>query len=258
MPKHRVPFVILSVFVVNTWASAQVPDPSSKRTMWDHNGSVMYLIANGSSRELFYEKPRLGMVEAGAKTGSLLFRGEVRDGQYFGAAYLFNPQCGQVPFQVKGDILDNGERIVLTGMAPRIGRNCRAIASYSTTLEFRLLKPIADSPPSELQKVEEPKAEVSLMADNTLNTPSPPAPASASVSPPDNGIASPTKQVTANMARLPLDTPLPQHTERNELVRDDFENYASMGSVIIVVGALLFFFARQVLRKLVWRDKGFY
>ena len=101
--------------------------------MWDHNGSVMYLIANGSSRELFYEKPRPGMVEAGAKTGSLLFRGEVSNGQYSGTAYIFNLQCGQVPFQVKGAILDGGERIVLTGQAPRIGRNCQAIASYSTT-----------------------------------------------------------------------------------------------------------------------------
>ena len=68
MPKLRAPFVILSVLFANFWAYAQVPDPSSERTVWDHNGSVMYLIANGSSREIFYEKPRSGMVEAGAKT----------------------------------------------------------------------------------------------------------------------------------------------------------------------------------------------
>ena len=101
MPKLRAPFVILSVLFANFWAYAQVPDPSSERTMWDHNGSLMYLIANGSSREIFYEKPRSGMVEAGAKAGYLLFRGEVSNGQYSGTAYIFNPQCGQVHSTLK-------------------------------------------------------------------------------------------------------------------------------------------------------------
>ena len=141
MPKHGAPFAILSILFVGTCAYAQVPDASPERTTWEHNGSAMYLIAKGSSRELFYEKPRPGMLEAGAKTGSLLFRGEVSNGQYSGTAYIFNLQCGQVPFNVKGAILDSGERIVLTGQAPRIGRNCQAYAFYSTTLEFRLLKP---------------------------------------------------------------------------------------------------------------------
>jgi hypothetical protein len=254
MPKHSAPFVILSVLFVNTCLRAQVPDPSPDRTTWDHNGSTMYLIANGTSRELSYEKPRSGMLEAGAKTGSLLFRGEVSNGQYSGTAYVFNQQCGQVPFQVKGAILDNGKRIVLTGQAPRIGRNCQAIASYSTNLEFRLLTPIADSPPPEPQKAEEPKAEVRVTGAKTLDTPSPPAP----VPPPANDVASPTKEVTANIARLPLDTPLPQHAEKDKLAGGDFKNYVSTGSVIIVVGALLFFLARQISKKLVLRDRGFH
>jgi hypothetical protein len=254
MPKHRAPFVIISVILVNICAYAQVPDPSSARTMWDHNGSVMYLIANGSSRELFYEKPRPGMAEAGAKAGSLLFRGDVNNGQYSGTAYIFNRQCGEVPFQVKGAILDDGKRIVLTGQAPRIGRNCQAVASYSTNLEFRLLPPIADSPPSEPQKAEEPNAEVRFTGAKTHDAPSAPAP----VPPRANDVALATKQVTANMARLPLDAPLPRHAEKDELARSDFENYVSMGSVIVVVGALLLFLARQFSRKLLWRDRGFH
>src|SRR5215469_15784985 len=43
--------------------------------------------------------------------------------------------------QVKGPILDNDERIMLTGQAPRLGRNCRANESYTTNLELRRLKP---------------------------------------------------------------------------------------------------------------------
>jgi hypothetical protein len=248
MPKNFALFIILPILFMNTCPHAQVPDPSSERTMWDHNGSVMHLIANGSSREFFYEKPRPGMVEAGAKTGSLLFRGELSNGQYSGTAYVFNLLCGQRPFQAKGATLDDGKRIVLTGQAPRFGRNCQAYASYSTTLEFKLLTPIADSPPSEPQKEEESKAEVPL-AGNTLNI----ARVLAA-----NDVAPSTKEGAPIMARPPIGTPLPKHSATDETVGVDIENYVSAGSIIVVVGALLFFFGRQLSRKLFWRNRGFY
>jgi hypothetical protein len=101
----------------------------------------MYLVESGSSREFHYQKPRPGMLEAGARPGSLLFRGQVDNGQYSGTAYLFNPHCGAIPFQVKGPILDNDERIMLTGQVPQVGRHCRTYGSYTSNLEFRRLKP---------------------------------------------------------------------------------------------------------------------
>ena len=70
----------------------------------------MYLIANGSSREFYYQRPRPGMLEAGARPDFLLFRGQINDGQFSGTAYVFNAHCGQVPFDVKGPILDNGAK----------------------------------------------------------------------------------------------------------------------------------------------------
>jgi hypothetical protein len=123
-----------------TSAQAQTQTASSEPTIWDHNGSVMYLVANGQSREFYYQKPRAGMVEVGARPGSLLFRGEIDNGQYSGTAYIFSPHCGPIPFQVKGPILNNDERIMLTGQAPRVGRNCRAYESSMSNLEFRRLK----------------------------------------------------------------------------------------------------------------------
>jgi hypothetical protein len=45
--------------------------------------------------------------------------------------------AGRSPFEVKGESLDDDERIVLTGQAPRVGRNCRPYESYTTNLEFR-------------------------------------------------------------------------------------------------------------------------
>jgi hypothetical protein len=100
----------------------------------------MYLIANGLSREFYYKKPRPGMLDAGAHPDSLLFRGQIKDGQFSGTAYIFNLHCGQVPFEVKGPILDNNESVVLTGQAPRIGRNCQTYGYYTSSLEFKLLK----------------------------------------------------------------------------------------------------------------------
>ena len=122
-------------------AQAQTQTASAEPTIWDHNGSVVYLVANGQSREFHYQKPRAGMLDVGARPGSLLFRGEIDNGQYSGTAYIFSPHCGQIPFQVKGPISDNDERIILTGQAPRLGRNCRANESYTSNLEFRRLKP---------------------------------------------------------------------------------------------------------------------
>jgi hypothetical protein len=124
-----------------TSAQAQTQTASPEPTIWDHNGSVMYLVANGSSREVYYQKPRAGMLDAGARSGSLLFRGEVNNGQYLGTAYIFNLHCGPIPFEVKGPVLNDDERIVLTGQAPRVGRNCRPSGSYTSNLEFRQLKP---------------------------------------------------------------------------------------------------------------------
>jgi hypothetical protein len=132
--------VVLAATVTVASAQTQTQTESAERTIWDHNGSVMYLVANGSSREFYYQKPRPGMLDAGARPGSLLFRGHVNSGQYSGTAYFFNPQCGAIPFEVKGLIFEDEERIVLTGQSPRVGRNCRASGSYTSNLEFRRSK----------------------------------------------------------------------------------------------------------------------
>ena len=123
-----------------TSAHAQTQTASTEPTIWDHNGSVMYLVENGSSREFWYRKPRLGMLEAGAHPGSLLFRGQIDDKQFSGTAYIFNSQCGRIPFEVTGSVVGDGERIILTGRTPQVGRDCRTYgSSNNSTLEFRRL-----------------------------------------------------------------------------------------------------------------------
>ena len=167
----RLTFCLIPQLLICTTAFAQSTTPAAttaERTFWDHNGSVMYLVANGSSREFYYQKPRPGMLEAGAHPDFLLFRGQIDNGQFSGTAYLFNAHCGQVPFEVKGPVLDNGGRVALTGQAPRVGRNCQASGYYTSTLEFRLLKsteveqPPQPSKTAQAPNVEELKPEVPL------------------------------------------------------------------------------------------------
>jgi hypothetical protein len=167
----RLTFCLIPQLLICTTAFAQSTTPAAttaERTFWDHNGSVMYLVANGSSREFYYQKPRPGMLEAGAHPDSLLFRGQIDNGQFSGTAYLFNAHCGQVPFEVKGPVLDNGGRVALTAQAPRVGRNCQASGYYTSTLEFRLLKsteveqPPQPSKTAQAPNVEELKPEVPL------------------------------------------------------------------------------------------------
>lgn len=144
-------------------AQAETQTEPPERTVWDHNGSIMYLIADGASREIHYQKPRPGMVDAGAHSGSLLFRGRVENGQYLGTAYIFNPQCGPISFEVKGASLDGDERIVLTGQAPRVGRDCRAYGSFTSNLEFRRAKADEAEPaPQAIASKPEVKPDVSV------------------------------------------------------------------------------------------------
>ena len=82
----------------------------------------------------------------GARSGSLLFQGKSIDGRYVGTAYIFNSGCGRFPYQVSGPILDNYERVVLQGQAPRIAANCRIQGYLADTLEFTLLKSGATAP----------------------------------------------------------------------------------------------------------------
>jgi hypothetical protein len=108
------------------------------RTYWDHNGSVMYLVAEGRRRRFFYSQPRVGIQEAGAQPNSLLFDGTVSGDRYDGTAFIFNGRCGTFPYHVSGPILDNYRRVVLRGSAPRVNANCEVTSRRADELVFIL------------------------------------------------------------------------------------------------------------------------
>ena len=149
-------------------AVAQLPASAAPKTAyWDHNGSIVYLIADGVSRQFYYHEPRPGMLRAGASPGALLFRGKSIQGGYVGTAYIFSRTCGPTPYRVSGPILDDYHTVVLRGQAPRIDADCRVQGYFTDTLKFTLLgssppedvvaSPKPPQPPSEPPEVVKPR-----------------------------------------------------------------------------------------------------
>ncbi len=116
-----------------------IPIPGAPgRSYWSHNGSTVYLVAKGAARELYYDKPRPGMLAAGAHPGSLLFRGTYAHGGFAGTAFIFNKHCGTLPYEVSGPVTNNSELITMHGEAPSADANCNITKHVSDTLEFAL------------------------------------------------------------------------------------------------------------------------
>ena len=231
-----------------TSANAQTQATSPEPAKWDHNGSVLYLVENGSSREFRYQKPRPGMLEAGARPGSLLFRGQVDNGQYSGTAYLFNPHCGAIPYQVKGPVLDNDERIMLTGQVPQVGRNCRTYGYHTSNLEFRRLNPIEGAKLQEpfgvvrAPNIEDTKPELPPQVGGGL----PSAPAAQP--PVTSNTPSAANDSSRNVAERPEPgTPIPEPSVTNRIpsAAKDSDNYRS-GVVFIVMIVSLFSFSLAI------------
>ena len=131
---------IMCGFATFESVAAQGSGPS----FWMHNGSIVYLIAKGSSRQFFYDQPREGIAEQGVQRGTLLFSGTSSGGRYYGTAYIFRGGCGSYSYEVNGPILNNYERVVLQGLAPHVGSDCRISRYFRDTLEFSL---VASAPP---------------------------------------------------------------------------------------------------------------
>lgn len=121
-----------------TGEASRQPD-AVKSSRWSHNGSTVVLYAEGERRSFYYDRPRAGMIEAGARRGRLLFKGEIVGERYVGVAYVFSRICGPRSYAVDGPILDQHARVVLKGKAPRVDETCKVIGHADDELEFVLI-----------------------------------------------------------------------------------------------------------------------
>jgi hypothetical protein len=104
---------------------------------WNHNGSTMALRVFRDTVEIFYDSPRTGMAQAGAKSGDLLFSGK-RNGQSIsGTAWVFSNffRCGKTPYIVAGRI-ESTSQITMRGQAPKLDDRCQATSRRDDLLEF--------------------------------------------------------------------------------------------------------------------------
>jgi len=253
----------VAVTLLGGRAQAQTQPAPAVPSVWDHNGSTMTLIENGATREFHYQNPRPGMAQVGAHPGTLLFRGRFDNGQFSGTAYIFNPRCGPIPFPVKGSALDDGERIVLTGQVPVVGRKCRVYRTVASSLEFTRSKPAEAAPPQESPAAA--PATVPAPDSSATEPEAPPQAGSEPASPPatqpsaTKETPSPAKKPSRRAAerREPRPAPAappaePSVTNKIPSVAKDFENCRSGVVLIVIIAALFGFTLVTSLRRTVF------
>ncbi len=84
---------------------------------WDHNGSTMRLVANGTQRFMSYEStPHAWQARAGVVPGTLLFEGRNTGDYYRGTARVFSRFCPGTPltYAVEGPVTRPSGQIVIT------------------------------------------------------------------------------------------------------------------------------------------------
>jgi hypothetical protein len=111
--------------------------PGVARSFWTHNGSLVYLTAEGDERAFYYEKPREAIRAAGAAPGTLLFQGKREGPNYSGTAYVFAGRCGAIAYGVRGSVTNQDRRVTMEGQAPSaIGTDCQPTGYRRDVLVF--------------------------------------------------------------------------------------------------------------------------
>jgi hypothetical protein len=108
---------------------------NSNVNLWDHNGSMVRLSADGAIRKFYYESPHAGLESVGIRKGTLLFTGIRSANSYSGTAYVFS-RCGPKPYQVSGPVSDDQRQVTLYGKVPVTDANCKIASWRDDTLVF--------------------------------------------------------------------------------------------------------------------------
>lgn len=92
--------------------------PAAGQALYDHNGSQMRLVEDGTTLRIFYEQPRPGIAAVGVRPGTLLFEGTLDDNLYLeGMTRIFSARCGEIDYYVYGRYVRGGS-FTLNGAAP--------------------------------------------------------------------------------------------------------------------------------------------
>jgi len=119
-------------------ASGAANSSMSGSSLWEHNGSLVYLTADGDNRSFYYDAPREEMVARGVKRGTLLFEGRKDGEKYSGLVRFFSKDCGIGTYPVSGPVNSTSGEITITlsGKAPQLDKNCNQIGVREDVLTF--------------------------------------------------------------------------------------------------------------------------
>ena len=169
-----------------------------------------------------------------------------------GTAYIFSPHCGQIPFQVKGAVLDDDERIVLTGQAPRVGPDCHPYATYTSNLEFRRLKPNEEAqfqeplPAGQLPAAGVSKSDAPLRTGDELPS-APTAQPSVKTETPVAAKDSPARAADANMPST--STAQPSVTTETPGAKNlDYYKWGA-ATIVMIAWLLIVLFGKTLIRR---------
>jgi hypothetical protein len=139
--------ILVAIFVhhIGEFGSARAESKASAKrsaagsaltSHWNHNGSLVSLVSEGSKQKFIYSTPRVGLLDAGVKPGTLLFEGQKNGQNIDGTAYQFYRTCKSHGFQVTGSTSDDRRQITLKGKAPQLDLNCNVTGTRDDVLVF--------------------------------------------------------------------------------------------------------------------------
>lgn len=110
--------------------------------LWNHNGSVMTLEFDGSTRRFVYREPKAVLQKRGVKRGTVLFEGKRAGPEYSGTSRLFRgPACGEFVYKVAGLVAPDQKSVTLEGMAPVVdNKTCKVTGTEPDKLVFSLIE----------------------------------------------------------------------------------------------------------------------
>jgi hypothetical protein len=115
------------------------PQQQNKISQWMHNGSSMSFVESNGSLEIDYLKPRIKLMAVGVRTETMLFLGTKDGDKIEGRAYIFNQRCGPLQYEVQGQSVNNGHRVVLSGLSPQVDAKCEEVRQVPDVLIFDLM-----------------------------------------------------------------------------------------------------------------------
>ena len=121
---------------ISAWPTAIPPRPPevSSGSLWHYDGSTLLLVQDGMQRKFYYETPRPELVKIGVQRGTLFFVGRQQGREYRGIALAFSNRCVGTPYQVRGELSEDKQVIVMRGNAPSsLDAKCRIVATYEST-----------------------------------------------------------------------------------------------------------------------------